>query len=866
MTEVYIGTQDYPFPYMDESGKLKLLCDDDMYVKLPTQFEGAPEEIQAKVMGLMWRNMPVRGRLNSFLGGLRRRSNNIDSDQKFNITFKNRSRCLYTEGNPGSGKTQKAKAMGKMVTPKGAIYVNCKDLDLKTLVVKTILDTSNIDVEKNAIDARIKMYNKGDESALSAEGIKLLEKMFGDAFSKDENGKISVDWTAAQDNTQFTTSDHDREFVSLLQQFCKKENIDYSAKANSVGFVEKDGPLVVALESGRPIILDEINRAKNQDYLLPYLDFLNGNYDSMTIEAANGRVIELSKKDIPDTFMLEAIGNPETLEMGIKEKMSQPLKDRFLIEYVEDFTAKDFTDMFCSYMTGVPISIVKDSLHISSDKELAQTCMALRTVGLSESEIRAIPDDQKMYIENAAQFLDAAEIVGKSLFELYELKKRCDNSTECEDMALRQHIKEYPFSFRLVEDLVNRMNSYVPERNIKLRMNPFLKIGGELKMPKGRNTLQMRMDNQGEALEQAIMAITKEIFTCADADPKLSAGIMGVAANILAMNGIGEERYTEARALNAKRLKNMFTFSHKKRASEEALNIQELICNMIRENHDVGTKSNNELVDALVIESFIADIRENPADKNKIIGKMYTINTDPNTNNQTPFMENTVVESMNFVPLPDAEHIVPAENVLATLAIDGLSENNMKTIWPSMLTIVGTEKKAMDKDIADVLSGKSEQVNYNAFVMKDKNGKNAVFDIIHLPKTGETLIVGDEIDAITAARLRTKKITFVQRHADKDGKAIQGWLKRLDKNDSELLQAAYKLRNQIVNPHWKLHEHLQKDSAERDMEYLPVVTSYTPKELETAQNGAGHGKVNYNEATKLSVYQILSNMNSRGTK
>lgn len=854
--DVFIGTQDYPFPYVDETGKIKLLCDDDMYVKLPTLFEGKAEDIQAKVTGTMWRNMPVRGRLNSFLTGLRRRSSNIDADQRVNNTFKNRSRCVYTEGNPGSGKTQKAKAMGKMVAPQGAIYVNCKDLDLKSLVVKTILDTSNIDVEKNAIDARIKMYNKGEESALSPEGIKLLEKMFEDAFSRDADGKISLDWTAARNNTEYTSSDRDREFISLLQQFCKREGIDYSSKINSIGFVEKDGPLVEALESGRPIILDEINRAKNQDYLLPYLDFLNGNYESMTIEAANGRVIDLNKRDIPDTFMLEAIGNPETAEMGIKEKMSQPLKDRFHIEYVEDFTAEDFTDMFCSYMTGVPIAIVKEGLKIKSDKELAETCRVLRTMGLSQSEISALPPDQMMYIDNAGQFLEAAEVVGKSLYELYSLKKMCDNSTECEDIKLRQHIKEQPFSFRLIEDIVNRMRSYVPERGNKLKSNPFLKAAMTYSRPKGENTLQMRMSNQGEALEQAIIAVTKEMFSCAEADPKLGAGILGAANNILAMNGIGEERYTEAKALNSKRLKNMFSFSQKRRASDEAMNIQEMICSMIRENHDVGNKSNNELIDALVVESFLADIRENPLEKNNVIGKIYTINTDPNTNNQTPFMENTVIEGMNMVPQPDVAHIVSAEEFFATMAINGLSENNMKTMWPSMFSIVEEERKSIDQSILDVLSGKSKQVMYNSFVMKDKQNHKTVFDVIHLPRTGETLVVG-EIDRVTAARLKTKNITFIERSEDKGGKLVQSWLKKLHDDETSLLQEAYKARNQVVNPRWKLPEELLKSSSERDIEFLPVVTSYTSRELQVSSR---------EKAAKENVYEILRNLYSRGAK
>lgn len=274
--EAFVGSMEYPLPYMDEEGNIKLLSNNNTYIRLPVLHEGTPEEVQARVTGILWRHLPTRGRLTSFLKDLKRRNLNIDADQSVQHAFKYRRRAKLTLGQPGSGKTHKAQTLGKMVSPKGAIYVNCKDLDLKSLVVQTVLDTSNIDVEKNAIDARIRMYNKGDKSAISEDGIRLLKQMFEKAFSTDENGVISIDWSAARNDTSFNSADRDKEFISLLQQFCKREGIEYTQNVNNVGFVEKDGKLVEALESGRPIILDEINRGKNQDFLLHYLDFFNG--------------------------------------------------------------------------------------------------------------------------------------------------------------------------------------------------------------------------------------------------------------------------------------------------------------------------------------------------------------------------------------------------------------------------------------------------------------------------------------------------------------------------------------------------------------------------------------------------------------
>ncbi|MBR1825348.1 MAG: AAA family ATPase [Alphaproteobacteria bacterium] len=784
--EVYIGSGNYPLPFVDEDGKVELLRSEQTYVRLPVMFEGNPEEIQARATGEMWRHLPTRGRLNSFLDDLRRRSNNIDADQEINHAFMLRRRAKLTLGNPGSGKTFKAKTLGKMACPKGAIYVNCKDRDLKTLIVKTILDTSNIDVEKNAIDARIKMYNKGDKSALSADGINLLKTMFGDAFSIDEAGKISLDWTAARGNTEYTSSDHDKEFVSLLQQFCKKEGVDYSHSVNNVGFVEKDGELVEALESGRPIILDEINRGKNQDFLLPYLDFLNGGYEDITIEAANGRVIHLNKADIPDTFMLEATGNPETAEMGIKERMSEPLKDRFDIEQVDDYHPKDFTDMFCMHATGVPIAIIKDAFHIEKDEDLVAVCKFLRTVGLSKQEVASIPADQMLFIENAPQFLQAAECVGKALYELYQQKKVCGNDSKmCEDSTLRRHIKEEPFSFRIVEDIYNRARAYIPKETAHTNSNPFLNY--QFARPSGSNTLEMRMENQGEGLEKAIEAVAREIFTCPEAKPELCEPVLGAANQILSRNGIGSEEMYEARSYTQARLKDMFKFrlpgqKQAHRANPEALRIQEVICDMIKERYpSESVKKPDEIMDAMAIESFLADIRENPADEHNMLGKAILLNTSEDANAQTPFIETAVVETFGVFDQVDTKDLAEANSFLTAMTIDGLAENNLKTIWPKMFGVYQEMCETPEDSQADeVLSGKNPNVAYNSFIMKTKEEQPIAIDIVSIPSSGETLIVGEGIAPVTAVRLKQRGITYVDRTEEGATRKIGDWLDERD--------------------------------------------------------------------------------------
>lgn len=859
--EVYIGSENYPLPFVNDDGEVELLRSESTYVRLPVTFDGNSEEIQARVTGEMWRHLPTRGRLNSFLNDLRRRSNNIDSDQEINHAFMLRRRAKLTIGNPGSGKTHKAKTLGKMACKGGAIYVNCKDKDLKTLIVKTILDTSNIDVEKNAIDARIKMYNKGDKSALSADGVKLLQTMFGDAFSIDDAGKISLDWTAARSNTEFTTSETDKEFVSLLQQFCKKENIDYSHGTNSVGFIEKDGELVEALESGRPIILDEINRGKNQDYLLPYLDFLNGGYEDITIEAANGRVIHLTKADIPDTFMLEATGNPETAEMGIKERMSEPLKDRFDIEVIEDYHPKDFTDMFCTHATGVPISIIKDAFHIENDEELVAVCKFLRTVGLNKKEIESIPADQMLFIENAPQFLQAAECVGNALYDLYQQKKVCgEDSKMCEDTNLRRHIKEEPFSFRIVEDIFNRARSYIPKVASRAKSNPFLNY--QFAKPSGSNTLEMRLENQGEGLEVAIQAVAKEIFWCAEANQKLAAPVLGAANQILNRHNIGSEEMFEARAYTDTRLKDLFKFrlpgkNGEPRANQEALSIQEVICKMIREKYPAATaKKPDEIMDPLAIESFLTDIRENPADEHFMLGKAILLNTDEDVNNQTPFVETAVIETLGMGVSIESKDLADVSSFLGAMTINGVAENNLKTIWPKMFEVHSQMGDVdVDKMGMDILMGKHSEVAYNSFILKDSNDKEVAIDIVRT-SSGQTMIVGEGLSqpSTIPARLSLRNITYIDRNEKGAMKKIGDWLEK--ENVDGYISRAVDAKFGICNANMSVEKLFASGLGMRDASLMARMTTFTVAEL--SENTKGQ------EKSQENLFRIWQNAMVKG--
>lgn len=221
-------------------------------------------------------------------------------------------------------------------------------------------------------------------------------------------------------------------FDETLKQICRSEAIDYSSSSEGIGITVRDGPLFRIFDKaspdyGRPIILDELNRAREgtTDNLYGILNFLNSpGITQMKIQGANGRELMLDKNDLPPTFFLNFTGNQNVEGMG-SDSFNDPFLSRvpegFLLQEVPEITPLGMSDMICAYLMGVPGIILRDAFPIKDKKEFSNFLKKMREFGLNDKQKAQIPSWQYVNIQMGAEIVELSERMGLFLYKIKEL-------------------------------------------------------------------------------------------------------------------------------------------------------------------------------------------------------------------------------------------------------------------------------------------------------------------------------------------------------------------------------------------------------------------------------------------------------------
>ncbi len=440
MSEFVLGTPEYPLIDIVHQGidkkeyqpELGVRADASLPIHIATNVEPpVGVSLNDYAYGLYIRQLPVRSMLAAA----------NDEIDKRNKADNNRQKTWASGflGAPGTGKTFCFVNWGRITHQKGALLVDCSEKDAKTLFENPEFDSSSANREKAAIDVKIKYRNMQRADGLSDESLALLKSVAGAAVKEDENGRVSVDWSAVRFNgkTMHEHEYHMQVFQKTLNDICQKENISVTSDKSNIGIVMKDGELFRVFDPaspdyGRPVILDELNRAKfgTLDNLYGLLNFLNSpGVTQFKITGADNREIIIDKDKIPETFYLNFTGNQAIEGMG-SQLFNDPFLSRvpegFALKTIPDLTPADYADMICSYlMGGVPGVILRDAFNVKEDEAKQENFIdflqKVREIGLTEQEKKDIPSWQKMNIANADKIIKLSERLGRFLYEVKEL-------------------------------------------------------------------------------------------------------------------------------------------------------------------------------------------------------------------------------------------------------------------------------------------------------------------------------------------------------------------------------------------------------------------------------------------------------------
>lgn len=422
MAKIYrhkFGTPAYPIPIADKlTGEIIWLADDENAIYIPTMREEDKDRVYGRLIRQVVADPTMMKDMTEMLLRL----------DKSRTPAESKSYGYTTMGAPGNGKTFLAKAIGELVHPKGAIVIDCNNIDNPDELFKVTTFSVDRTRKQRKIDAAIRISNHDAENPFSQNAVAYMKKMLGNDIVTQEtrDGKkiTAVDWNAIKQVPSYVEG--------VLDRVMEIAEIKYEKDANSLGFVVSNGPLLQALldpespDYGRMVIRDEANRGPVVDAWLRIQAFFSEpSAEELKLKGEDDKEMVILRSEIPDTFMFLGTANTATEEMGISAKeLTKPMISRegmgIDIRQISDPEKADFISRTLKHLTGVPAYHVymMDSVYFDwHPEELAKTLMHLRTVGLTPEEKKKIPQEEKFNIEHIDRTLQVAIQYGSLVAE-----------------------------------------------------------------------------------------------------------------------------------------------------------------------------------------------------------------------------------------------------------------------------------------------------------------------------------------------------------------------------------------------------------------------------------------------------------------
>ena len=422
MAQIYrykFGTEEFPIPMTDKlTGEIKWLASEEDAIYIPTMRTDSKEAIYGRLIRQVVTDPTMMKDMTEMLLRL----------DKTRTPEESKSYGYTTMGAPGNGKTFLSKAIGSLVHPKGALVVDCNNIDNPDELYKVTTFSVDETRKQRKIDARVQMGNIDEEQALSQNAIAYMKKMLGNDIVTQEirDGKriTAIDWGAIKGDTAY--------IEGVLDKVMQMENIPYEKDNSSLGFVVSNGPLLQALvdpnspDYGRIVIRDESNRGPAVDAWLKIEAFFSEpGADELKLKGEDDKEFTIKRSEIPSTFMFLSTANQATEDMGTSAKdMTKPMISRqgmgIDIRQISDPEKADYLSRTLKHLTGVPayhVYMMDPDTFDKNPEMLAETLMYFRTVGLTPEEKKKIPQEELFNIRHIDRTIKVATQYGALLSE-----------------------------------------------------------------------------------------------------------------------------------------------------------------------------------------------------------------------------------------------------------------------------------------------------------------------------------------------------------------------------------------------------------------------------------------------------------------
>ncbi len=607
--KIVIGAEATPLPVWDpQLGTTGALAGPLSGIALHTlrqDKDGIPaaDYIYAELM----RNLPSRSMLPHLLHELMERDPNRVDWEKHSFL------CGYM-GPPSIGKSFMIKTIDRLAHPRGCLYLNCKDIDMGTIFCETVFDTSAANREKAAIDARILQGNQGGKG-LGPDSLSMLRNALGEAFVEEKRGDktlVSIDWNGIQvkGNTPEEQNYQKQVIREAISQVCTNEGIVMAAEMGQIGITTRDGIAIRAADPksadfGRPVLLDEINRAKpgTLQKLYEFFAMLSDpKVDRFTVTGGENKPFTFRREDLPVSYRMNFTGNPATRAMGSAD-MDRPLISRFGVELdirtVPDPALHDYADRMAQTLTGVPLTQIYYAARPYFDahpEKLAETARAFRLAGLTEEQKKDVPAEELLNIAQPLKIIKLSEQLAEFFASLKNVFNPESQLYRGSNFGLSQEYESYlqgvEIDLRLVSKLLEKASVVTP-RVLQPDVVDFNSAFSNAADKKSANEVEFddRLADRGKRLESYLQQWMHQVLVPADAQtrnirPEECQKVLRLARTLAAHCGIGDLQLKESPRGGIERIAKLYDYDRLENPEEQHKLLRDLMVDAVRKNHE----------------------------------------------------------------------------------------------------------------------------------------------------------------------------------------------------------------------------------------------------------------------------------------
>ncbi len=809
-----------------------------------------------EVEGMLIRDMPTPEMLKLFF------------EVMSSINPRNERRAMYLKGAPGAGKTFLGEMAGNVSSKKGAIKIDCTNMNLYELFFETVLDFNANKSFYDALNTKIEKYNLAEnkeqrDQVLNPMSIDILEDCLGNAFS-EENGKICIDWAGVKQAHSNETGERldTRENIEIaiagLKQVSAKEGLD-NLGGNALGMASQEGPAFQAYEEGRVLILDELNRAKRGTF-----GVLHGFMQFAINEISECRVrnplkekgdharsdLHFQRSKMGSGFFIFMTGNTEDDSDEVLE-LPEALSSRVVPDPVANATLQGWQHRWCQILTGMPISTLYNAQsHIWDEdpdvfKQKLKEWRELR-------ETREIPAHQLNMLRrwqdvmqatgNLAKFMDAASKTVNPDSNWH----KAGTLTQLLDDISETFKKEVSVDFRKINYFITK--AMMPKPSVAPPQDEngpdIIPLLDEMDIPEAPEDIKRNLgthityvildwivansyERGKEDLGNQLMQLAAD---CALVDPQL-------------IEGMPSNRKTVAELLD----ENPFDSNDPDIRVEL---IRDLLCDYLRNSYPDITAENSEIMPASVVRRAIDEIAEKGAGP-------VVFNSNPDNINQEPLQKAKCIdmtpqlqdEGQNEKMAPAADHLLSQYALLATLAAPELREHNLSCLWNEALSgsgVVSLGTEGMTDESLAIAENKSETgVAATTIIVQSDKSENEPTELpLHViwnKSMDRLLVVGEgEVNDSLKRAFNDARVIYIDRNANNAHSTMRKGLDFVLGAETgtlcDTVRDAFLMRNTLPTQKAETKiDNLSKMLLNNDLEcFLPHYLAKEPPKLRTA--------------------------------